>query len=73
MIVMCVPPGKCFDLVHKHTVGGQLNFGEFVLEFYQSLRSNEHVVELGCSTATLSLEVVLAHQKTAYGVTCQAK
>ena len=68
MVVMCVPPGKCFDLVHKHTVGCHLNFGEFVLEFYESLSSDEHVVELGCSTATLSLEVVLARQMATYGV-----
>ena len=68
MVVLCVPPGKCFDLVYKHTVGGSLNFGEFALEFYESLSPHEHVVELGCSTATLSLEVVIAHQITKYGV-----
>ena len=67
-IAMLLPPGYV-DLANRHTdrATNTLNYAAFIRNVYADSGATEHFVELGCNTASLSMELVLQWQLEQFG------
>ena len=68
-IALLLPPSY-LDLVHRHTdrASNMLDFPAFIRNVYKDSGALEHFVELGCNTASLSMELVMQWQIEQFGV-----
>ena len=66
MIAMLVPD-RFLPIVVCNKSLGKLQFGAFMWDLYRWLDADQHIVEIGCNMASLSMEFVLEYQSVNLG------